>query len=126
MHVPDVLVVDSDPDICAMLGYTLGAEFHVRFASTGIAAIEQLAINPPDAMVLDLLIPGGDGVDVLEARRERGLAPHAQVIVLTAHADGQDMVRIWSLGADAHLTKPCDPERVAATLRVHLAAAAGA
>ena len=122
MHVPDVLVVDSDPDIRAMLGYTLGAEFNVRFASTGFDAIEQLAVNPPDAMILDLLVPGGNGYDVLEARRERGLAPHAQVIVLTARADEQDLVRSWSLGADAHLTKPCDPERVAATLRAHLAA----
>ena len=122
MHVPTVLVVDSDPDICAVLGYTLGAEFNVRFATSGIDAIEQLATNPPDAMILDLIMPGGGGYDVLEARRERGLAPHAQVIVLTAMTDEQDLVRSWSLGADAYLVKPTDPEHIASTLRVHLAA----
>jgi DNA-binding response OmpR family regulator len=122
MHVPTVLVVDSDPDICAVLGYTLGAEFNVRFATSGIDAIEQLATNPPDAMILDLIMPGGGGYDVLEARRERGLAPHAQVIVLTAMTDEQDLVRSWALGADAYLVKPTDPEHIASTLRVHLAA----
>jgi DNA-binding response OmpR family regulator len=122
MHVPTVLVVDGDPDICAMLGYTLGPEFNVRFATNGNDAIEQLAVNPPDAMILDLFMPGGGGYDVLEARRERGLAPHAQVIVLTARTGEQDQVRSWALGVDAYLFKPSDPEHIAATLRVHLAA----
>jgi DNA-binding response OmpR family regulator len=123
MEAPDVLVVDGDPDIRAMLGYALGAEFNVRFAASGIEAIEQLATNPPDAMVLELRLPGIDGYDVLEARRERSLAPHAQVVVLTSASDERDLVRAWALGADAYLCKPTDPEHVAATLRVHLAAA---
>ena len=89
MHAPEVLVVDDDPDIRAMLGYTLGAEFNVRFATNGIDAIDELATNPPDAMILDVVLPGVDGYDVLEARRERGLAPHAQVIMLTARTDEQ-------------------------------------
>ena len=72
------------------------------------------------------MMPGVDGYDVLEARRERGLAPHTQVIVLTARTDERDLVRSWSLGADAYLTKPTDPEHIAATLRAHLAAAADA
>jgi DNA-binding response OmpR family regulator len=126
MRVPDVLVVDDDPDVRAMLGYALGAEFTVRFATNGVDAIEQLAINPPDAMILDLVMPGAGGYDVLEARRDRALAPHARVIVLSAKDDEQDLVRSWGLGADAHLSKPCDPEHVAATLRAHLAAAADA
>jgi DNA-binding response OmpR family regulator len=126
MHPPDVLIVDDDPDIRAMLGYALGAEFNVRFATNGNDAIEQLATNPPDAMILDVLLPGVGGYDVLEARRERGLAPFTQVIMLTRWCDEGDLVRSWSLGAGAHLTKPTDPEQIAATLRVHLAAAARA
>jgi DNA-binding response OmpR family regulator len=121
MHAPDVLVVDDDPDFRAMLGYTLGAEFNVRFATNGIDAIEQLATNPPDAMILDDLLPGVGGYDVLEARRERGLAPFAQVIMLTGRADERDLVRSWALGAHAHLAKPTDPEQIAAVLRVQLA-----
>lgn len=126
MHAPDVLVVDDDPDIRAMLGYTLGAEFNVRFASNGADAIEQLAVNPPAAMILDVMMPGIDGYDVLEARRERGLAPHTQVIMLTCKTEERDLVRSWALGADAYLSKPTDPEQIAAKLRVHLAAAADA
>jgi DNA-binding response OmpR family regulator len=126
MHLPDVLVVDDDPDICAMLGYTLAAEFHVRFATNGADAIEQLATNPPDAMILDVMMPGIDGYDVLAARRERGLAPHTQVLMLTGKADEADLVRSWTLGADGYFSKPTDPELIAAKLRVCLAAAAGA
>ena len=98
----------------------------MRFASNGIDAIDELATNPPDAMILDVMMPGLDGYDVLEARRERGLAPHTQVIMLTAKTDERDLVRSWALGADAYLSKPTDPEQIAAMLRVHLAAAAGA
>ena len=124
MDAPVVLVVDDDPDIRAMLGFTLGGEFNVRFASTGVDAIEQLATNPPDAMILDVMMPDVDGYDVLEARRERGLAPHTQVLMLTCKSDERDLVRSWALGADAYLSKPTDPELIAAKLRAHLATAA--
>jgi DNA-binding response OmpR family regulator len=126
MHAPDVLVVDDDPDIRAMLGFTLGAEFNVRFAVNGTDALEQLATRPPDAMILDVMMADVDGYEVLEARRERGLAPSTQVLMLTCKTDERDMVRSWALGADAYLSKPTDPEHIAAKLRAHLAAAAGA
>ena len=121
MNAPDVLVVDDDPDIRAMLGYTLGDEFNVRFASGGAEALELIATQPPDAMVLDLMMPDVDGYDVLEARRERGLAPDMQVIMLTCKTDERDLVRSWALGADAYLSKPTDPELIAEKLRAHLA-----
>ena len=119
---PDVLIVDDDPDIREMLGFTLGAEFDVRYASSGSAAIEELTLRPPAAMILDVMMPGVDGYDVLELRRERGLAPETCVVMLTCKTDERDLVRSWALGADAFLTKPTDPERIAATLRSHLAA----
>jgi DNA-binding response OmpR family regulator len=124
MRVPDVLVVDDDPDIRAMLGYSLGGEFNVRFASGGREAIEALATQPPVAMVLDVMMPDVDGYDVLEARRERGLAPDTHVLMLTAKTDEQDLVRSWALGADAYLSKPTDPELIAAKLRAHIATTA--
>jgi len=126
MNVPDVLVVDDDPDIRAMLGFTLGDDFNVRFASSGAQAIDELATNAPAAMVLDVMMPDIDGYDVLEARRERGLAPHTHVVMLSGKTDDQDLVRSWALGADAYLSKPTDPEQIAVKLRAHLAAAADA
>jgi two-component system OmpR family response regulator len=122
MDRADVLVVDDDPDIRAMLGYTLGAEFNVRFASNGTDAIEELATRPPAVMILDVMMPDVDGYDVLEARRERGLAPDTHVLMLTCKTDERDLVRSWALGADAFLSKPTDPELIAARLRAHLAA----
>ena len=123
MERADVLVVDDDPDIRAMLGYTLGGEFSVRLATGGAEAIEILATSPPDAMILDVMMPEGDGYDVLEARRERGLAPHTTVLMLTCKTDERDLVRSWALGADGYLSKPTDPDAISARLRVHLAAA---
>ena len=61
-------------------------------------------------MILDVMMPDVDGYDVLEARRERGLAPHTHVLMLTCKTDERDLVRSWALGADAYLSKPTDPE----------------
>ncbi|MGK2947265.1 MAG: response regulator [Acidimicrobiales bacterium] len=121
MGAPEVLIVDDDPDILAMLGFTLGTEFTVRYASGGAEAIEALATRPPDAMLLDVMMPEVDGYDVLEARRERGLAPDTRVVMLTCLAGEGDLARSWALGADAHLSKPTDPEHIAAKLRGQLA-----
>jgi DNA-binding response OmpR family regulator len=122
MEAPDVLIVDDDSDIRTMLGFALGGEFSVRFASNGNDAIHELATRPPAAMILDAVMPAVDGYDVLEARRERGLAPNTRILMLTCLSDERDLVRSWALGADAHLIKPIDPEQIAAKLRVHLAA----
>jgi two-component system OmpR family response regulator len=119
---PDVLVVDDDPDIREMLGFTLGSEFSIRYAANGGEAIEELTLRPPAAMVLDVMMPGIDGYDVLEVRRERGLAPDTCIVMLTCKGGEGDLVRSWALGAAAHLTKPTDPAMIAAELRAHLAA----
>ena len=116
----EVLIVDDDPDIRAMLEFTLGAEFAVRLAGGGAEAIAELERRPPAAMVLDVMMEGVDGYDVLEARRSRGLAPDTVVVMLTCKTDERDLVRSWALGADAYLAKPTDPEVVAAKIRDHL------
>ena len=123
MDTPAVLVVDDDPDIRAMLAFALGDEFDVRFASGGEEAIAALAAEPPDAMVLDLMMPEVDGYDVLTARRERGLAPDTRIVMLTCKTDESDLVRSWELGADSFLSKPTDPELIAQKIWAHLAAA---
>ncbi|MEO7430317.1 MAG: response regulator [Acidimicrobiales bacterium] len=117
--------MDDDPLVREMLGIVLGDEFSVRFAATGGAAIEVLTERPPAAMLLDVMMPGVDGYDVLEVRRERGLAPDTCVVMLSAEDDERSLVRSWALGADSYLTKPIDPDHVAAKLRAHLATARG-
>ena len=124
VSAPDVLIVDDDPDIRTMLGVTLGSEFSVRYAASGADAIEALTSQPPDAMLLDVMMPGIDGYEVLEIRRERSLAPSTCVVMLTCKTDERDLVRSWALGADAYLTKPIDPGQIAVKLRAHLATVA--
>jgi len=116
-----VLVVDDEASVRAMLGYLLHDEgYEVREASGGAEAIEELTVNPPDAMVLDLMMPNVDGLDVLRVRRERGFAPDTRILILTAKTDTADAVWCWELGADEYMNKPVDPEKLARELKLLL------
>jgi DNA-binding response OmpR family regulator len=118
----EVLVVDDDPDIRGLLAFTLEDEGHVvRVAADGEAALELLADQPPDCMVLDLMMPGLDGFGVLRARRQQGLAADTRVLILTCRTAERDYVRGWELGADEYVTKPFDPEAVLARVSELLA-----
>jgi two-component system response regulator MprA len=118
----DVLVVDDDPDIRGLLAFTLEDEGHdVRVAGDGEAALEALTVQPPDCMVLDLMMPGLDGFAVLRARRQQGLASDMRVLILTCRTAERDYVRGWELGADEYVTKPFDPEAVLARVSELLA-----
>jgi DNA-binding response OmpR family regulator len=117
-----VLVVDDDASVRAMLGYLLHDEgYEVREAADGAEAIEALTVEAPDCMVLDLMMPNVDGVEVLRARRARGFAPDTRVLVLTAKTDTKDAVWCWELGADEYLNKPVDPDKLAREIRQLLA-----
>ncbi len=120
--LPEILVVDDDPLVREMLALTLGDEFRVRLAATGSEALAQLTERPPAAVLLDVVMPGVDGYDVLELRRERGLAPATRVVMLSADDDERCLVRCWALGADSYLTKPIDPATIAVKLRALLQA----
>jgi DNA-binding response OmpR family regulator len=117
-----VLVVDDDASVRAMLGYLLQDEgYEVSEAADGAEAITALTVAAPDCMVLDLMMPNVDGVEVLRARRERGFAPDTRVLVLTAKTDTKDAVWCWELGADEYLNKPVDPDRLAREIKQLLA-----
>jgi DNA-binding response OmpR family regulator len=111
--MPDVLVVDDDPDIRNMLAMILGdAGFRVREAADGVAALAALEEKAPDLMVLDVMMPNVDGFGVLRSRRQKGLAPSTKVLMVTAKTAERDFVRGWELGADEYLTKPFDIDRL--------------
>jgi len=117
-----VLVVEDERDISALVAYHLTKEgYRVRTADGGREAIEAAEAERPDLIILDLMLPGMSGYDVLvELRRRPGLAD-VPVIVLTARRDEADRVRGLELGADDYVTKPFSPRelilRVAAVLR---------
>lgn len=117
-----VLVVDDEPDISALLAYHLAREsYRVRTASSGLEALQAIAAEPPDLIVLDLMLPGMSGLELLAEIRNRPELEHVAVILLTARREEQDRVAGLSLGADDYVAKPFSPQeivlRVGAVLR---------
>jgi CheY-like chemotaxis protein len=110
-----VLVVDDDPSIRDLLQVVLDRH-KVLLAADGEEALRKLAEQPVDAVVLDVMMPHVDGMEVL--RRIRADARHRDMIVilLTARADEDDHLRGFREGADAYITKPFDPETLVKTL----------
>jgi two-component system phosphate regulon response regulator PhoB len=117
-----ILVVDDEPDIVALVSYHLArAGYHVTTASTGPEALERARRDAPALLVLDLMLPGLSGFDVLERLRAEASTARTAVLMLTARRDEPDRVRGLTLGADDYLTKPFSPQelvlRVGAILR---------
>ncbi|HEX5385849.1 MAG TPA: response regulator transcription factor [Gemmatimonadales bacterium] len=112
-----ILVVDDEPDITALVAYHLAkAGFRVSTATTGADALKAARDERPDLVVLDLMLPGISGYDVLAEMRRRDETRDVGVILLTARREEVDRIRGLSLGADDYLTKPFSPQEL--TLRV--------
>jgi two-component system response regulator MprA len=114
-----ILVVDDEPAVRASLARVLDqAGYQVTLASDGRDALHQVALDPPDAMVLDVVMPGLDGIEVTRSLRSgRDRTP---VLLLTARADVSDRVRGLDAGADDYLTKPFALDELLARLRALL------
>ena len=117
-----VLVVDDEPDIVALVVYHLAkAGYRVSTAGSGPDALTIARRDKPVLIVLDLMLPGLSGFDVLEQLRADLATRQIAVLMLTARKDEPDRIRGLSLGADDYLTKPFSPQelvlRVAAILR---------
>jgi two-component system phosphate regulon response regulator PhoB len=117
-----VLVVDDERDITALLAYHLAkAGYRVTTAATGPEALKAAHAEPPDLVVLDLMLPGRSGFEVLQDLRGSAPTRDVGVIMLTARKEEVDRIRGLSSGADDYLTKPFSPEelvlRVGAVLR---------
>jgi two-component system, OmpR family, phosphate regulon response regulator PhoB len=117
-----ILVVDDEPDITALVAYHLArAGYRVSTAANGQDAIKAAREERPDIVVLDLMLPGVSGYEVLRELRQRRDTADVGVILLTARREEADRIKGLSLGADDYLTKPFSPQeltlRVAALLR---------
>jgi two-component system KDP operon response regulator KdpE len=113
-----VLVVDDEPQIRRALRLALGANgYAVREAATGSEALDRLAERPPDLVILDLVLPDIDGVEVCRRLREWSRVP---VIVLSAHGEDEAKVHALDEGADDYVTKPFSTPELLARMRVAL------
>jgi two-component system, OmpR family, KDP operon response regulator KdpE len=118
-----VLVVDDEPQILRALRAALkGHGYDVQTAADGEEALDALALHPPDIVILDLVMPGKSGFDVV--REVRGWSQSAQrtpaIIVLSARGEDRDKVTALDLGADDYLTKPFSMNELLARIRVAL------
>jgi two-component system, OmpR family, phosphate regulon response regulator PhoB len=113
-----ILVVDDEPDITALVAYHLAkAGYRVSTAANGPDALKAAREERPDIVVLDVMLPGISGYDILAELRRREETRDVGVILLTARREEQDRIRGLSLGADDYLTKPFSPAEL--TLRVN-------
>jgi two-component system KDP operon response regulator KdpE len=117
-HATRVLVVDDEPEIVRGLRIVLrDAGYAVEAASTKAEALTSLATRPPEALVLDLVLPDGDGVSVCKEVRGWSRLP---ILVLSAVGDEREKVRALDAGADDYVTKPFGTDELLARLRAVL------
>jgi two-component system response regulator CpxR len=115
----NLLLIDDDIELCELLSSWLSQEgFQVSACHDGASARQALTLQQPDAVVLDVMLPDGSGLELLKQLRSE----HADLPVLMLSARGEPLDRILGLelGADDYLAKPCDPRELTARLRAVL------
>jgi two-component system, OmpR family, response regulator MtrA len=112
------LVVDDDPALAEMLGIVLRTEgFEPSFVADGDRALAAFRSTKPDLVLLDLMLPGTDGVDVCRQIRAESGTP---IVMLTARGDTVDVVLGLEVGADDYIVKPFKPKELVARMRARL------
>jgi DNA-binding response OmpR family regulator len=119
MNEPTILVVDDEPSISEVVSiYLRRAGYQVLVANDGQKALEALERNPPDLVILDLMLPKVDGLEITRRLRAEGDTP---IIMLTARREEADRIAGLEMGADDYVVKPFSPQelvsRVKAVLR---------
>jgi two-component system response regulator MtrA len=113
-----ILVVDDDQAISEILGIVLRAEgFEPYFCADGAKAMDVFHQTNPDLVLLDLMLPGRDGIDICRAIREESGIP---IVMLTARSDSQDIVTGLESGADDYIVKPIKNKELIARIRARL------
>jgi len=113
-----ILVVDDDAALSEMIGIVLESEgFQPEFAADGSTALEMFGTNQPDLILLDLMLPGIDGIEVCQRIRAESGVP---IIMLTAKSDTADVVLGLEAGADDYVPKPFKPRELVARVKARL------
>ena len=121
-HDATILLVEDEQDLLELLRYNLEREgYDVHTAATGEDAVKLARAHHPDLMILDLMLPGMNGLEVCRTIKSRDDTNDIAVIMLTAKGEEPDIVRGLEIGADDYVTKPFSPRvlmaRIAAVLR---------
>jgi len=120
--LPTVLLVDDDPAMLRMLEVNFRLSgFTVRTAQRGDEALAQAIAAPPDALVLDVMMPGLDGYEVATRLRLEPALAHTPIVFLTARNQDDDRSRGEGVGGSDYITKPFDPAVLVEAIRSRLA-----
>ena len=117
--MPLIMVVDDDQDLAEMLGIVLnGSGFEVDLVNNGDGVMEIFRANTPDLVLLDVMLPGIDGIEVCRLIRKESMVP---IVMLSAKGETQDIVRGLEAGADDYMQKPFrDKAELIARIRTRL------
>ena len=112
------MVVDDDQDLAEMLSIVLnGAGMEVDLVGRGDEVMDLFSANPPDLVLLDVMLPGIDGIEVCKLIREKSMVP---IVMLTAKSDTQDVVLGLEAGADDYMVKPFKHQELVARINTRL------
>lgn len=113
-----ILVVDDEEDIRKLVKYNLDKEgYNIVTADTGEAALQAIEHDQPDLVILDLMLPGVDGLEVCKRIKKNSHSEQIPIIMLTAKGEEGDIVTGLEVGADDYITKPFSPKVMVARVR---------
>ena len=121
MASPKILVVDDEEDLLELLRFNLSGEgFSATCVATGEEALDKVAEEVPDLILLDLMLPGMDGLEVARRLKSQALTKEIPIVMLTAKGEEGDIVKGLERGADDYVTKPFSRKVLAARIRAVL------
>ncbi len=121
MAKPHILIVEDDEDIQQLVSYNLlKAGFNVTCADDGNESLERMENENPDLVILDIMLPGINGLDVCRAIRQNKEKWETPIIMLTAKGEEEDIVKGLEYGADDYMTKPFSPKVLIARVKAQL------
>jgi DNA-binding response OmpR family regulator len=116
-----ILIIEDDPDIVVLVRYELAkAGFRVTEAADGLSGRTVLKQNAPDLLLLDTMLPGISGLQILAEARQDPLLQHLPIIMLSARCGEADLVAAFDAGADDYVTKPFSPRELIARIKLLL------
>ena len=116
-----ILIIEDDPDIVALVRYELDkAGFHVTDAADGLSGRSALKQTAPDLLLLDTMLPGISGLQILAETRQDALLHRLPIIMLSARCGEPDLIAAFEAGADDYVTKPFSPRELVARLKLLL------
>ncbi len=121
MAKPHILIVEDDEDIQQLVSYNLlKAGFNVTCAENGNQSLELFETETPDLVILDLMLPGINGLEVCRTIRQNPAQWETPIIMLTAKGEEEDIVKGLEYGADDYMTKPFSPKVLIARIKAQL------